>query len=295
MTLDVDKEFLEQKGLEFVENIGSGGYGSVSLVYSTQYKMQFALKKMHKRNEEDTEVQMLSALDCPNIVRLYKYFYFKGYLYLLMEYCPKSFNNFIREKRVFSRDQIIMYMKDALMAISYCHQKNISHGDIKPSNFLLDQNGRLKLCDFGLAMENWQESHSFCGSPLFMAPELFRHEPYDSFKADVWSFGVSFYWIITKTSPWRGTSKAAILNSICNSSIDFTKIHDFEIAKVLHACLRRDPYSRPSVEELLKLPIFQHSLGNLRLRESSRKRPNRLIVPLLKKDRQSISAFTSRY
>ncbi|EPQ10198.1 MAP/microtubule affinity-regulating kinase 4 [Myotis brandtii] len=85
-----------------------------------------------------------------------------------------------------------------LSAVHYCHQKHINHRDIKPENLLLDIGLNIKLADFGLSGVFMEEKlTTFCGTPLYQAPELFRLEPYEGLKVDVWSLGVVLYKMLT--------------------------------------------------------------------------------------------------
>jgi serine/threonine protein kinase len=88
--------------------------------------------------------------------------------------------------------------------LAYCHSQGISHGDIKPQNILIDAYRRCKLVDFGLSQhfETKNTSTMFLGSLLFMAPEVILKQAFDPFIADVWSLGITFYWMAVGASPW---------------------------------------------------------------------------------------------
>ena len=257
----VDKEFLKENGLEIVKALGSGGYGTVYLVKSQKYNQEFALKQIHKQINITQESEMLSRLDCPNIVRLYGTYTFGNCKYLLEEYCPKTIQDEINDKKHFKKYEIVFFMKGVLNALDFCHSHNISHGDIKPSNFLIDNYGRIKLCDFGLSIGHIdsQLCDNYSGSLCFMAPEVLAKKPYNRFLSDMWSFGVAFYMIITRQVPWRGNSKKQLVQSIAFDKIHLGIIKDHQLASIIEKCLQRDPTKRPSPGELLKHPLFQLS------------------------------------
>ena len=258
---DVDDAFLAQNGLEMVQSLGSGGYGCVYLVKSQKYNQYFALKQIYKDTQISQESEVLSHLDNPNIVRLYGSYFHDGCRYLIEEYCPKTIQDDMNQLKTFTKQELVFYMKGVLTALDFCHTHNVSHGDIKPSNFLLDSYGRVKLCDFGLSLraDNSELCDLYCGSLAFMAPEILHKKPYNRFSADIWSFGVSFYYMATGRLPWRGTTKSTVVSSIIYDDIKFDNIADPQIASLLKSCLVKDPSKRPTPNELLNTPLFQHS------------------------------------
>ena len=154
--------------------LGNGSYGSVHLVFSKQYNQCFALKKIPFKEFQKVEVDSLAILNHNNIVRLYKYYIVNDYVYLLLEYCPFAVDKLIEEKTILHPHDCISYAYGLLQGLDYCHSKNLAHGDIKPSNFLIDSFGRIKITDFGMAM--FKKANGLCdkysGCFIFMAPEL---------------------------------------------------------------------------------------------------------------------------
>ena len=89
-------------------------------------------------------------------------------------------------------------MKEVLKGLEYLHSLGIAHRDLKPDNILIsfqDSTPVVKLIDFGFAT-NASTSNIHCGTPNFMAPELFKKQTYSPIKADIWAFGVMFYYLI---------------------------------------------------------------------------------------------------
>ena len=120
-------------------------------------------------------------------------------------------------------------MYDVLSALMYCHEeKTVSHHDIKPQNIVIDSYGRAKLCDFGLSLqikshlsiiddstEQQNEKPDLCGSLYLMSPQMmecgFRKiETYDSYAADIWAFGITFYYLIADSYPFMGQMKSDV-------------------------------------------------------------------------------------
>ncbi|EAX89607.1 CAMK family protein kinase [Trichomonas vaginalis G3] len=254
---NLDEEFMTKNSFAYIQEIGQGAFGSVHLVFSLQYNQNFAIKIIDACHFNQEEVDALCAIDSPFIVRLYNYEKIGDFVYLTMEYCPKSMDSFIKSQGKMEEADLIKYAKEVLYLLSTCHKANISHGDLKPSNLLLDQFGRAKVGDFGLSSKNNSKtSTNFGGSFLYMAPEIFLKEPFDPYKADVWSFGVSLYVLYTGFPPWFGYTQDEILQAIL--AADYIPLSDSnpEINKVIDICLKRNPAERPTVDQLLRLGIF---------------------------------------
>ena len=115
--------------------------------------------------------------------------------------------------------KISYQIKDAL---KYLFENNIIHRDLKPHNILLDDNYNIKLTDFGFAKEinssnNDLLEQTFCGSPLYMSPEILNKSNYNN-KSDIWSFGVIIYELITGQFPFFGKSFNELTNNINKKS-----------------------------------------------------------------------------
>jgi serine/threonine protein kinase len=96
------------------------------------------------------------------------------------------------------------------MALQYLHRKKILHCDLKSQNILLNEDWTVKICDFGLARykEKFQkDNHGKIGTPHWMAPEILRGEKYEE-SADVYSFGVIVWEMLTGEIPYMGRSIA---------------------------------------------------------------------------------------
>jgi serine/threonine protein kinase len=110
-------------------------------------------------------------------------------------------SNGIEEKQAFK------YFIQTASAVHFLHQNNLIHRDIKPENLLLDENGNVKLCDFGWCADLKEGSRlTFCGTYEYMAPEVLKESPYDS-GIDVWGLGILLYELIEGQSPFKVKEK----------------------------------------------------------------------------------------
>ena len=255
------KQALLDKGYTIGKAIGHGGSGSVFLVYSDQYKQNFVCKcllrdKGFNTNFQfyfDNEITSLQRLSHPHIVSLYDYFVVANTHVMVMEYCDRG--NALHIMQIYGRpktDLLIQYAKQIISGLSYCHTKEIVHLDIKPTNILLDKYNRLKIADFGLSqhVKYGEKIEKFHGTMLYMPPEMLKKKPFDPYKADVWSFGVTLYQLAAGKLPWHQVEGSALLSEMQLGIIRFSSKVPHCLRKVIQACLNLNPEDRPNSQEL---------------------------------------------
>lgn len=111
--------------------------------------------------------------------------------------------NMIKKKNGMDEKTAFKYFIHTAAAVNFLHENNLVHRDLKPENLLIDENGTVKLCDFGWCVELAVGNRStFCGTYEYMAPEIIKESPYNS-GIDVWSLGVLLYELIHGYSPFR--------------------------------------------------------------------------------------------
>ncbi|EAX94589.1 AGC family protein kinase [Trichomonas vaginalis G3] len=249
-------EFFKSQGIEYQSTIAQGGFGVVFYVYSTHYHSFFALKKIPDVSFNESEIECIKQIDDPHIVSLYQYYKFDNSIYLLMEYCPSDLEKYLKSNRHISEIQLQKYIYDAVKAIHQCHAKGIAHCDIKPSNFMFDKYGRLKIGDFGLSTSMSELVHSNRGTPVFMAPETFMKNQYCPIKADIWSLGVIIYYMATLQFPFFGETRSALIQNIIRTRYNDDSVEDGRLREVISSCLDPNPDNRLSTEDILKMPYF---------------------------------------
>ncbi|EAY09874.1 CAMK family protein kinase [Trichomonas vaginalis G3] len=273
--------FFHNHSLEYDSTIGHGGYGTIYKVYSSKYQTFFALKQIPEEQFNEAEVECLKSIDDPRIVNLYKYYSFNHSIYLLMEYCPSDLYHFIRDKPNLSQSEIIRLIHEAVLCVKSCHDRGISHCDIKPSNFLVDKYGRIKICAFGLSSicSSTELRHDFKGTKVFLSPEIVKRVDYNPFSSDIWSLGVTLFYIATRSLPFANYNSKILSERICNGIYDASRITNPEIRDIVAKCLTINPEMRPSCTDLVNFPFFSN-LSNKRmdLRISKSIRSNPVII-----------------
>ena len=126
------------------------------------------------------------------------------YLFIVLEFCPGG-EIFYHMNKVlrFSERVAKFYFAEIVLALEYLHNRNIFYRDLKPENILLDQDGHIKLADFGISRPNFTErerTNSFCGSPEYMSPEMLSSE-YHTRMVDFYSLGALLYEMLTGLPP----------------------------------------------------------------------------------------------
>ncbi|RKP12142.1 kinase-like domain-containing protein, partial [Piptocephalis cylindrospora] len=129
------------------------------------------------------------------------------------------------------------------------------------ANILLTAEGRVQLCDFGVARQVTAGSNrfSFVGTPYWMAPEVIRQESVYGYKADIWSYGITIYEMLLGNPPLADHGPQNVLSIIPKMRpVELTGSFSVPLKDLVQLCLASEPDERPSAEELLKLRIFKH-------------------------------------
>lgn len=163
--------------------LGSGTYGMVFKAKKKGTKITRAIKQIPKKkvkNQErfQREIEIMSNLDHPNIIKLYETFEDDKNIYLVMEVCEggELFDRII-ERGFFSEVDARTIFTQIMQAINYCHSKSISHRDLKPENFLFltkHDDSPIKVIDFGLS-KNFDHNSAMttkAGTPYYISPEV---------------------------------------------------------------------------------------------------------------------------
>jgi serine/threonine protein kinase/Flp pilus assembly protein TadD len=210
-----------------VELIGSGGMGDVYLADDTKLNRKVALKFLLARfaADEDAkarftrEAQAAAALSHPNIITIHEVSEYQGRPYMAMEYVEgESLKGLIR-KGDLSTKQILDIGIQIGEGLSKAHQAGIVHRDVKPQNILMDKEGRVKITDFGLAkvrgVPQLTQAGTTFGTLAYMSPEQAKGKDVDR-RADIFSFAVVLYEMVTGRLPFQGDSEASIINAVIN-------------------------------------------------------------------------------
>ena len=214
------------------EELGRGSFAVVKSGTNRKTGEQVAIKIFDKATlEEDdelalqTEVDILSQMDHPNVVKLYEIFDEKEFMYLVMELMTggELFDRIV-EKEHYSEKEAADTIRPIVDAIRYCHGMGIIHRDLKPENLLYatrEEGSIIKISDFGLARFLQDEyAWTACGTPGYVAPEIIDGKGYGK-EVDYWRIGVILYILLCGFPPFYEDNNQELFNKIKKCEFEF--------------------------------------------------------------------------
>lgn len=202
--------------------IGGGGMSNVYLAHDIILSRDVAIKilRYDLSNEEELhrrfqrEALSATSLTNPNIVSIYDVGEDGDMHYIVMEYIKgKTLKQYIQEFSPLSAARSVHIMKQLTSAIAHAHENGIIHRDIKPQNILMDEEGNVKITDFGIATSlgatSFTQTNSVIGTVHYLSPEQARGGV-ATMKSDIYALGIVFYELLTGELPFSGESAVSI-------------------------------------------------------------------------------------
>ncbi|KAJ9535030.1 hypothetical protein QJQ45_029700, partial [Haematococcus lacustris] len=279
VSLDINLE--EEIVLDSDKPLGTGAYGAV---YSGQYRglpvaVKFANKGMLdglvSKSALDTlnvETRILSRVRHPNIVKFYGGCIRPPVVFLVEElllvrreeeqyqqHGRSDLSELVHNNNLLPLDDVLRIGKDIASGLFHLHP-TIIHRDLKPANVLLDYRGQAKIGDFGMARFKLQAAlvtkDNNAGTMAYMAPECFHNNTVTP-KADVYSWAIIMWEMLTGQLPWLGCNNAAIIGAVAFKGErpdlpDSPQRCPPDLAALITECWQQDPRDRPSTGELVK-------------------------------------------
>ena len=171
------------------------------------------------------EVEILSEVDHPNVVKLFEIYDEGAVLYLVMEIMSggELFDRIV-EKEAYSEKEAAETIKPIVDAIRYCHENGIIHRDLKPENLLYeseDEHAIIKISDFGLArFVQGELATTACGTPGYVAPEIVGGKGYGK-EVDYWSIGIIVYIMLCGFPPFYDENNQKLFEAITSCTFEF--------------------------------------------------------------------------
>lgn len=200
-----------------------------------------------------------------NIVTCYDVIDDLDTIYIVMEYCDSEDLSKLIGKPM-KEEQVKYYFNQIINGIKYLNEYEIIHRDIKPKNLLLTDNQRiLKICDFGFARHKAGLSrvYTICGSPLYMAPEIFKDKSYND-TIDIWSIGIIMYEMLYGTNP---LSKIKDYNELESFMMNSTENIVIPPKKIKNGIKNRNKNVTKECINLLKTLLAKESENRITLKE----------------------------
>ena len=214
---------------EILSELGAGGMGRVYKVRNTISDrieaMKILLPDLAGREELAArflrEIKLLASLNHPNIAQLRTAFANDNQLVMIMEYVAGVSMSIHLSGGPIAVTDAINYIDQVLNALSYAHQLNVIHRDIKPGNMMLTPQGVVKVMDFGIARSDTDLTLTLAGTSLgtvnYMSPEQVKGEPTDA-RSDLYSVGICLYEMVTGKKPFTAGSDYSIMTAQVNEA-----------------------------------------------------------------------------
>ena len=267
---DVNGKYPESR-IEFYlygRQIGHGAFGKVNLALHVASGRLVAIKtfsKKHLKNKHAKqkikhEINILSHLRHPFINQILDSFETDKHIFIVMEYVCGDLLDFIRKRGKLSESISKLIFKQIIEGLRYIHKKKIVHRDIKLDNILIDLTNTVKICDFGVSrkLSNGDVMYEHCGTPAYIAPEIFQNKGYEGYLCDIWSAGVTLYYMLSGSQPFRANSIKELEKLVIQGSFDEIEEISKEANDLIKEMLQVDPKKRINIDKILKHPWLQN-------------------------------------
>ena len=202
---------------KYIERIGRGAFGTVLLMEDTVVDERLVLKFLNPSISQDEEMMQRFVHELrysrkithPNVIRIYDFLHIRGNYAISMEYFPShTLGGEVQDGKPLAVRRAVRLGMDVAKGMSVAHAVGIVHRDLKPANVLINDEGVVKIVDFGVAAAQHQgdtqltKTGYVIGSPKYMAPEQILGKKVDE-RADIYSLGVILYEMLTGTPPYH--------------------------------------------------------------------------------------------
>ncbi|XP_021909680.1 CBL-interacting serine/threonine-protein kinase 11 [Carica papaya] len=250
--------------------LGCGAFAKVYHARDVRSGQSVAVKIINKKRVASAslmsnikrEISIMRRLTHPNIVKLHEVLATKSKIYFVMEFVKggELFNKVAKGR--LTEDISRRYFQQLISAVGYCHARGVFHRDLKPENLLVDENGNLKVSDFGLSALSDQIQpdgllHTLCGTPAYVAPEILGKKGYDGAKVDIWSCGVILFVLNAGYLPFNDPNLMAMYKKIYKGEYRFPKWMSQDLKRLISRLLDTNPETRITIDEILKDPWFK--------------------------------------
>ncbi|XP_077239152.1 CBL-interacting protein kinase 18-like [Tasmannia lanceolata] len=250
--------------------LGQGTFAKVYHARNLKSGQSVAIKVIDKEkvlkvgmmDQIKREISVMRLVRHQNVVQLYEVMATKSKIYFVMEYAKggELFNKVAKGK--LKEDVARKYFQELIGAVDFCHSRGVYHRDLKPENLLLDDNGNLKVSDFGLsafAESKRQDGllHTTCGTPAYVAPEVINRKGYDGAKADIWSCGVVLFVLMAGYLPFHDSNLMEMYRKIGKAEFKCPNWFPSEVRRLLSKILDPNPSTRITTAKIMENSWFK--------------------------------------
>lgn len=203
------------------------------------------------------EFDVAGGLEHPNVIRIYEFKQSGKLAYLVLEiFSPLNLKQAMRESPELVADNFPKIAEQCMAGLAHLHSKGWVHCDVKPDNFLIDKEAKIKLIDFtisrkaakGLVGKLFGGSRTICGTRSYMSPEQIRKQPVDG-RADVYSMGCMLYELLSGKAPYTGDSPNDLLQRHLSSAVPAASVNNSDVTQeasdLIREMMGKKPEHRP--------------------------------------------------
>ncbi|CAG9536039.1 unnamed protein product [Cercopithifilaria johnstoni] len=242
---------------QLISVLGRGHFGKVILAQYKGNGEYYALKVLKKgdvlgRDEVESLMvekkifEIATSRRHPFLVNLFACIQSKEHVFFVMEYSMGGDLMRHIHDDIFTEERSCFYAACVLLGLEFLHANNIIYRDLKLDNLLLDQEGYVKLADFGLCKEGMgptDRTSTFCGTPEFLAPEVLTENSYTR-AIDWWGLGVLIFEMLVGEPPFSGEDEEEIFDSIVNDDVRYPRFLSIESISIMRRLMRKNPEKR---------------------------------------------------
>lgn len=255
--------------------LGQGNFAKVYYGRNLETGQSVAIKVIDKEKvlkaglieHTKREISVMALVEHPNVLQLYEVMATKSKIYLVIEHA-KGGELFTKLTKGRLKEKLARkYFQQLISAVDCCHKRDVYHRDLKPENVLLDENGNLKVSDFGLsalADSKRQDGllHTTCGTPAYVAPEVISRKGYDGAKADSWSCGVILFVLLAGYLPFQDSNLMEMYRKIRLAEFKCPNWFPPEARRLLSRILDPNPHTRISIAKIKESSWFKKGLDS---------------------------------
>ena len=214
------------------------------------------LKSKHAITKIYHEIEILKKLRHPFISQIYDTFETDTHILIVMEYICGDLLSFIRKRAKLNESSAKIIFKQVTEGLKYIHSNKIVHRDIKLDNILIDLNNTVKICDFGVSrkLSTGDIMHENCGTPAYIAPEIFQNKGYEGYACDIWSAGVTLYYMLAGVQPFKAKNFTELKKIIKIGKYQKIDSLSLEAQDLIDGMLQTDPRKRLTLNQILNHP-----------------------------------------
>lgn len=250
----IQKKTLLKERYQILERVGKGLSGQVYKAKDILSDRLVAIKVITENSKKQDEYQFYKQMEHRNIVSYYNNFIHNGNRYLVLQYFPFTLHKLCKNRRL-NQQEIKKAFRGIANGLMFLHGLGIAHRDIKLDNIVVSQDlSQIKFIDFGLCIDlakcQNQKTKQFCGTILYMPPEILEKKAYNPKKADIWSLGILLYRLAFNKFPFNSRNQFMMLERIRKTKV-FVGDCDEHLAQLLEGMLNKNASERITILEVM--------------------------------------------